>query len=109
MERAKVLRKLIENTGLNIKAFAEKANVPYTTLFSILERGVSKASVDNVIRICRTLGITIEGLENMANSNLNIINEEPQTITANFDGDQFTEEEMKEIMEYARFIQSKRK
>ena len=108
MERAKILRKLIENTGLSIKAFSEKANVPYTTLFSILERGVSKASVDNVIKICRALGISIDDLENMANPSSDTESSDPKTIAAHFDGDQYTEEEMKEILEYARFIKSKR-
>lgn len=63
MERTKVIRRLIKDTGLSLKAFAEKANVPYTTLYSILERGVGNASVDNVIKICRALGITIEELD----------------------------------------------
>ena len=70
MERTKVIRRLIKDTGLSLKAFAEKANVPYTTLYSILERGVGNASVDNVIKICKALGITIEELEEMANSDV---------------------------------------
>lgn len=49
MKRAEIVKKLIKETGLSLKAFAEKANIPYTTLYSILERGVGNASVDNVI------------------------------------------------------------
>lgn len=63
MKRAKVLRELVEKTGMSVKAFSEKAGLPYTTVRSIFERGVSKSSVDNVIKICRALGITIEELE----------------------------------------------
>ncbi|OKP76461.1 hypothetical protein A3842_17485 [Paenibacillus sp. P3E] len=66
MQRAEVLKKLIEETGLNIKAFAEKAGLPYTTLRSILMRGVGGASVDNVIKVCRALGITTEDMDRLA-------------------------------------------
>lgn len=68
MDKARVLRKLIEQTGLKLKAFAEKAGIPYTTLYSILERGVGKASVDNVIKICKALGISVEEMERLAAS-----------------------------------------
>ncbi|MNC43907.1 helix-turn-helix protein [compost metagenome] len=66
MRRAEVLKKLIEETGLNTKAFAEKAGIPYTTLRSMLMRGVGGASVDNVIKVCRALGITTEEMDRLA-------------------------------------------
>ena len=66
MDRTDFLKKLIESNGFNIKTFSEYANIPYTTLYSILDRGISKASVDNVIKICKSLGITIEELENIS-------------------------------------------
>ena len=68
MKRTEILKQLIEDTELNLKAFSEKANIPYTTLRSMLARGIGNASVDNVIKICKTLGITVEELENMANN-----------------------------------------
>lgn len=66
MERAKVLKTLIEETGMTMKGFAENVGIPYTTLYSILERGVGKASIDNVLKICKALGITTEELDMMA-------------------------------------------
>lgn len=66
MRRAEVIKKLIEETGLNTKAFAEKAGIPYTTLRSMLMRGVGGASVDNVIKVCRALGITTEEMDRLA-------------------------------------------
>ncbi|WP_084783427.1 helix-turn-helix transcriptional regulator [Paenibacillus sp. FJAT-26967] len=33
----------------------------------------------------------------------------PGTIAAHFDGEEYTEEEMREILEYAKYIKSKRK
>lgn len=68
MKRTEIIKRLIKDTGISLKAFSEKADIPYTTLYSILERGVGNASVDNVIKICKTLGITVEELEKIANS-----------------------------------------
>lgn len=64
--RAKILAKLIEKRGYSRRAFAEKAGIPATTLQSMLNRGIGRASVDNVIKVCKALGITIEEMERLA-------------------------------------------
>ena len=108
MERTEIIKKLIKDTGLNLKAFSEKADIPYTTLYSILERGVGNASVNNVIKICKALGITIEELEEMANNNIDT--KKPTTITAHLpEGVELTEEEQKDLDDYIQFILSRRK
>ncbi|MCO7176150.1 helix-turn-helix domain-containing protein [Sporolactobacillus kofuensis] len=66
--RTELIRKMIKEQEPNMKAFAEKIDIPYTTLHSMLERGIGNASVDNVIKVCKGLGITTEELERMANS-----------------------------------------
>jgi transcriptional regulator with XRE-family HTH domain len=66
-KRAEVLDRLIADTGLSKKAFAEKIGIPPTTLRSMLARGVGNASVDNVIKVCKGVGITTDELEKMAN------------------------------------------
>lgn len=68
MEKAIIIRRLIAETNMNEKAFAIAAGIPYTTLRSILERGVGKSSTDNAIKICQALGIRVEDLEDMAYS-----------------------------------------
>jgi lambda repressor-like predicted transcriptional regulator len=79
--RTEFIKKLIDETGLTIKAFSEKADLPYSTLRSMLDRGIGNASVNNVIKVCKTLGIKVEQLEEMAenagqlsNPNLKVIN-----------------------------------
>lgn len=69
MGRTELLKKLINETGLSVKAFSQKADLPYSTLRSMLDRGIGNASVNNVIKVCKTLGITIEQLEKMAENN----------------------------------------
>lgn len=66
MDKAKVLETLIKERGYNVKSFAEKCGIPYTTLYGILKNGVGRASMDNILLICRTLGITVERLEELA-------------------------------------------
>jgi len=46
--------------------FAKKIGIPVTTLQSMLSRGVGNSSVNNVIKVCKGLGITTEDLERMA-------------------------------------------
>lgn len=66
MEMAKILDSLIKEKGYNLKSFAAKCGIPYTTLYGIIKNGVGKASVNNIIVICRNLGIKVEELEEMA-------------------------------------------
>lgn len=54
------LKQLMELKAGTVKAFAELINLPYTTIRSILERGVLNAKVENVIKICNGLGILPE-------------------------------------------------
>lgn len=68
VDRSEILKKLIDNTGLSMRAFAEKAGLPNTTLHSMLERGIGNASVDNVIKVCKALGISVDQLEKMASA-----------------------------------------
>lgn len=63
MDKTEKIKKMIGNTGMNLKAFSEKAGLPYTTLRSILERGVDKASINNILLICKALNIKVEDLE----------------------------------------------
>ena len=66
MEKAKVLEKLIKDSGYSKRAFASKCGIPDSTLYTILRNGVDGASVNIVITICRTLGITVEQLDEMS-------------------------------------------
>lgn len=64
--RTEVIEKLIKEKSPNKKAFAASIDMPYTTLRSMLERGIGNASIDNVIKVCKGLNITTDELEKMA-------------------------------------------
>lgn len=75
MEKARILEKLISETGMSKRAFAEKCGLSESTLYSILKRGVGGASVNIVISICKELGITVEDLDEMASGHSHVIYE----------------------------------
>ena len=69
MNREQIIQQLIKEQGYSLRSFAEKCGIPYTSLYTILNRtGIGKASVDVVITICHQLGITVDELEKMAES-----------------------------------------
>lgn len=103
MKMATVLKKLILKQG-NLMDFSKKANIPYNTLRSILDRGAGNSSVNNVMKICKALDITIDQLNQMAIGNENKV----KTMTDHFDGDVFTDDELQEIENFKAFVKSKR-
>ncbi|MBK0348933.1 cI-like repressor [Aerococcaceae bacterium zg-ZJ1578] len=80
MDREEFLKMLIQNKYGNVKLFSEQIGIPYTTVRSILERGVGKAGVDNIIKICKGLGISPEDLaenfvvNNFTANTINVMN-----------------------------------
>jgi len=62
--REDFLKQKIKESGLNQKEFAVKIEMPYSTLRSILE-SVGGASIDNIIKICGGLNITVANLQSI--------------------------------------------
>ena len=105
LKREEIIRNLIKEKGMSIKAFAESIAIPYTTLHSMLERGIGKASFDSVISVCKALNITAEELEKTSESLSDLF---PNILAAHINQD-LTDDEKLEIIEYVKYIKSKRK
>ena len=56
------LRELILSRYKSIREFTQAIDLPYTTMDSILRRGVGNSSVTNIIKICRALRISVDEL-----------------------------------------------
>lgn len=56
------LKNMIEAKYGNVKNFSIKNDLPYTTVRSILERGVLNAKVENIIKMADGLGVKAEDL-----------------------------------------------
>lgn len=56
------LRAMIINKYGSVKHFSQVANLPYQTVVSILNRGIMKAGLQNIIDMCRELDISVDAL-----------------------------------------------
>ena len=103
----KIREMIIERYG-SLKKFCETIQMPWTTLDSILKRGFANSNITNVMKITKELGIDTESLAlgKIVDSSYK---NQPTTIAAHFDGDEFTESELEEIKNFAEFVKNKRK
>ena len=97
---------IIEQYG-SLKKFCDIINMPWTTLDSILKRGVSNSNISNVLKITKELGINAEKLaegEIVKNTSFVFDDSSMHTIAAHKDGEDFTPEELDKIEEYKRLL-----
>lgn len=101
------LKELIISRYGSLKKFCEAIDMPWTTLDSILKRGIANSNITNVIKITRELKIDTEKLANGS-----IVNASPaqiDTLAAHFDGEEYTDAELEEIKQFAAFVKDRRK
>lgn len=99
------LKELIIKKYGSLKKFSEIINMPWTTLDSILKRGVSNSNISNVLKITKELNINAEKL---VDGEICSTYDQPITAAAHFDGDEYTEDELDDIRAYAEFIKNRR-
>lgn len=63
MIEIKIKELIIQKYG-SVKSFSNKIKIPYTTIDTILKRGMLKSNVLNVIKMCNELNIDINELVN---------------------------------------------
>ena len=90
-ENLKIAR---ERKGITQKELAEKIGVAKST-YSLYESGNREPNVQTIKKIA-------EALNTSADEVLGI--EEPRTIAAHFDGEEYTEEQLERIKAFAKFI-----
>ena len=56
------LKDLILKRYHSIREFTIEIDLPYSTMTSIFNRGINNANLSNVIKICKTLGISADAL-----------------------------------------------
>ena len=82
MTREEYIKNLIKAKGYNVKEFSNLINIPYTTLLSML-KSIGGAGIDNVIKVCKGLNITINELNNCGNiANITLTSHEQKLLTA---------------------------
>ena len=94
------LKNARERKGMSQKDVAEEIGVAKST-YSLYESGNREPNVQTIKKIADVLNVSADDLLGL--------NEEPLTIAAHFDGDEYTEDELDEIMKFAEFVKAKRK
>ena len=74
MNKEEYLKNLMEIKSGSVKAFSEYIGLAYTTVRSILSRGIMNAKMENVIKICSGLGIRPEDILEIDSSIINDTN-----------------------------------
>lgn len=96
---------IIQKYG-SLKKFTEIIDMPWTTLDSILKRGIANSNITNVLKITRELGLDAESL---VDGKIRKISPAPTTLAAHFDGDEYTEDELNEIKQFAEFVKKRKR
>ena len=87
-------------SGLSQKDLSENIGVAKST-YSLYESGTREPNVDTIKKIASALNVSADMLLGLE--------AEPTTLAAHFDGDEYTEDEMEEIKNFAAFVKNRRK
>ncbi len=64
MNREQKLRNIILDRYKSLRQFSQEADIPYSTLMTLLSRDIGGASFDVIIKICKKLEIDPYEFEN---------------------------------------------
>lgn len=94
------MNELMQEKNMNANELANKIGVAPTTIYSMIKRDSKKADIEVLIRIAKELGVSVEYFSDELNAST--------TIAAHFDGDEYTEEELEEIRQFAEFVKNRK-
>jgi len=95
-----LLKEEILSSYKSIREFTETIGMPYSTVDSILRRGVRNSSVDKLIKVCDGLNISADALVDGRISRKS----KPTIVAAHKEGDNFTPAELEKIEEYKKLL-----
>ena len=101
-----VLKSLRTAKGLTQGELAEKLKISRSTI-GMYENGSREPDYETLESIADYFNVDIDYLLGRTNKTTKII--EPYTMAAHFNGDEYTEEELDEIRQFAEFVKAKRK
>lgn len=94
---------LMKDKNINKAELARESGVPYTTIDGFYKKGSENAKLSTLKKLCAYFDCSLDFLADDSNAD-----DQPQTIAAHFDGDEYTAEELDEIKKFAEFVKSKR-
>ena len=92
---------LMAEKGINKSVLSKESGIPYTTIAGFYTKGTDNVKLSTLKKLSSYLGCTIDYLADDDH-------DEPTTLAAHFDGEEYTESELDEIRQFAEFVKNKR-
>ncbi|HJA11451.1 MAG TPA: helix-turn-helix transcriptional regulator [Candidatus Mediterraneibacter merdipullorum] len=89
---------LMADKRINKSVLSKESGIPYTTIAGFYAKGADNVKLSTLRKLSSYFGCTIDYLVDDDNTDA------PATLSVHFDGSGYTEEQLKRIMEYAKFI-----
>lgn len=94
---------LMAERGINKSILSKESGIPYTTIAGFYTKGTDNVKLSTLKKLSSYLECSIDYLAD------DELNEEPTTLAAHFDGEEYTESELEEIKNFAAFVKNRRK
>ena len=62
MTKEEMLKNVILSKYRSVREFTQQIGMPYSTISTIFKRGIDNSNVQNIIKICKALGISTDDL-----------------------------------------------
>lgn len=96
----KNIKRLREQLGMSQDELAEKTGYTSRSSIAKIEKGLVDLQQSKIISFANALGVTPSQLMGW--------DDQPTTMAAHFDGDEYTEAELEDIRAYAEFVKNRR-
>lgn len=93
---------LMAERGINKSILSKEAGIPYTTIAGFYTKGTDNVKLSTLKKLSTYLGCSIDYLADDSCGKV-------ETLAAHFDGNEYTEDELNEIRQFAEFVKNKRK
>lgn len=94
---------LMAEKGINKSILSKESGIPYTTIAGFYTKGTDNVKLSTLRKLSSYLGCSIDYLADDDNTDT------PTTFAAHFEGDEYTEDELDEIRQFAEFVKNRRK
>lgn len=96
---------LMAEKGINKSILSKESGIPYTTIAGFYTKGADNVKLSTLRKLSSYFKCSIDYL---ADDSV-VESEHPTTLAAHFDGDEYTEEQLDRIKEFAKFIKQENK
>lgn len=96
------LDELMAERGINKSVLSKEAGIPYTTIAGFYTKGTDNVKLSTLKKLSSYFDCSIDYLADDSS-------DDSITLAAHFDGDEYTEDELNEIRQFAEFVKNKRK